>query len=1157
MLKIKFNLIITLFSVLLLQFSARAQQKYYNTIVTDTIHINFDNHYKLSHVDIIPFTETIMLNHKLLHKGDYKFSYSTASFSLSDSLKYSIFDTLFITYETIKLALRNTYMKRSLAYMYDQKYGDTLRVMKNDENAFTPESIFGSGIEKSGTIVRGFTVGTTKDFSLNSGLRLQLSGRLSKDIEVVAALTDENTPIQPEGNTANLQQLDKVFIQIKHPNAIGTFGDYELQEHYGEFGTISRKLQGLLGEFNYKGQKAYISIASSTGKYTTNQFNGNDGVQGPYQLTGENNEKDIIIIAGTEKVYIDGIEMKRGERNDYTIEYSNAQLTFTPNRLITSASRITVDFEYTDRKYSRTFFGAGVQSNIINNKLGIQFQYLREGDNQDSPIDISLSDSDKAILAKAGNDPNKAVKSGVALATPDSQGVTIGIYQKIDTVINGQSYTYYRYNPGNPNSMYNVTFSYVGTQQGDYSMISIGNFKFVGIKQGDYSPIIFLPLPEMKQLGNFVLNYEPVKGISLDLDLAGSNWDQNRFSTVDDNKNNGYARNLQLKINPRKVEIGKMNLGDIGLSYQDRFIENRFTPIDRINSIEFNRNFNITQTQTPESEQLREFNLNYIPVKGLNFASSYGYLKRGSDFLSKRFNNTVAFTNNKTYNLNYNLDYVSSKNVGLNSGWLRQNGSGYFTVWKLQPGVDFLAENKKDIQTTADTLLSSSLKYYEIDPFLKLVDIDGFKLSTKYSLRDDYAPLNGMMLKESRSTAQFFELDYTGLRQFNSTLNVTVNNKSYEEAFKKRGLLNAQTILVRSQSRFNFGRPLSGNYYYEVSTQRTAKLQKVFVKVAQGAGNYVYLGDLNHNGVADENEFQPTLYDGNYVLVTVPTDQLYPVIDLKTSTRWKINYKDIFDHNSLLGTILHPFSSETDWRVEENSQEQDYKKIYLLHFSDFQNPDKTIHGTNFIQQDLYLFENDPEFSARLRYSQSKGMDQFSGGIEKSYTRERSLRINFKMIEEMSNQTDIVIQNDNLNAPETSTDRREITSSSITSDFSYRPQRNIEVGFKFNVGKREDDFPVTPTIIDINTQLIRFTLSFAGSGRLRIEFERDELNSSATTNFIPFQMTEGNVIGKNFFWRFNFDYRLSSNLQSTISYDGRVQGNERVVHTARAEVRAFF
>jgi len=41
-----------------------------------------------------------------------------------------------------------------------------------------------------------------------------------------------------------------------------------------------------------------------------------------------------------------------------------------------------------------------------------------------------------------------------------------------------------------------------------------------------------------------------------------------------------------------------------------------------------------------------------------------------------------------------------------------------------------------------------------------------------------------------------------------------------------------------------------------VSTQ-DSKLQKVFIKVPQGQGNYKYLGDLNNNGIADENEFEP------------------------------------------------------------------------------------------------------------------------------------------------------------------------------------------------------------------------------------------------------------------------------------------------------------
>jgi hypothetical protein len=324
-------------------------------------------------------------------------------------------------------------------------------------------------MQKSGTIVRGFTVGTTKDFSLNSGFRCNYREGFPKILKLLLHLTDENTPIQPEGNTERLEELDKVFIQVKHPNVVGTFGDYQVKQRSGEFGVIDRKLQGLMGEFSVNGVNGYVSIANSRGKFNSNSFNGSDGVQGPYRLSGINNERDIIIIAGTEKVFLDGIEMIRGENNDYTIEYSNATITFTPNRLITSASRINIDFEYTDRQFARSFFGAGTAAKLFNDNLQIKAQYMREGDDQDSPIDISLSEDDKNTLSLAGDDRNKAVKTGVKLAEPDSLGQIKGIYTKVDTTINTQTFSYFVYNPGDSLSLYTVSFSYVGEGKGDYN----------------------------------------------------------------------------------------------------------------------------------------------------------------------------------------------------------------------------------------------------------------------------------------------------------------------------------------------------------------------------------------------------------------------------------------------------------------------------------------------------------------------------------------------------------------------------------------------------------------------------------------------------------------------------------------------------------------
>jgi hypothetical protein len=954
-----------------------------------------------------------------------------------------------------------------------------------------------------------------------------------------------------------LEELDKVFIQIKHPNVIGTFGDYQLTQRYGEFGVINRKLQGLLGEFLFSDANGYLALATAGGKFNTNNFNGLDGIQGPYRLNGINNEKDIVIIAGTEKVFIDGIEMRRGENNDYTIEYSYATITFTPNRLITSASRISVDFEYTDRKFTRNFFGAGSSGKFFNDILQIKFQYLQEGDDQDTPIEIALSEEDKNLLINAGDDRNKASKSGVRLAEQDSLGIRIGIYTKIDTLINEDPFSYYSYAPGDSLSFYNVSFSYVGEQKGDYIRQSLGYYKFVGIGQGNYLPIIFLPLPELKQMGNFVVNINPAKNISLNLELAGSLWDKNRLSSIDDDDNFGYAQNIFLKINPSDINIGSINLGKAGLSYRDRFVQSKFTSLDRYNEIEYDRNYNISQQSQPQDESLRELGINLQPIDELVISSTAGFLRKGDDFSSDRVNNFLRLTNQKDYFVEYNLDYVKSDNFNLTSSWFRHKANGYYNLGDIKSGIEFLAEDKVDKTESSDSLISGSLKYFDYAPYIELKALEGFNVLAKYSFRDDYLAEKGLMEKESRSLTPSLELIYNALREFTTDLTFAYRSRKYEEAFKEKGLLDNETILLRSRSKFMFWESLlNGDLYYETSSQRSAKLQKVFVRVEEGKGNYIYLGDLNNNGIADEFEFQLTLFDGDYIQITLPTDELFPVLDLKTSTRWKINFSKITDDKSFIGKIIKPLTTETVLRIEENQRDES-GNIFLIDFSSFQNEQTTIRGVNYFQQDFFLFENQQDLSFRFRFTQRKALNEFSGGYERYYNRERSLRIKFKMVQEISNQTDIVNQIDNADAPENTNRTREINSNSITSEFSYRPDKNVEIGFRLKVGRSEDLFPVIPTIIDLNSQLIRLNISFLSTGRLRIEIERSELNAKATQNFIPFELTNGNQLGKNYFWRLNFDYRLTSFLQATISYDGRLQGTNRVVHTMRAEARAYF
>ena len=1133
-------------------------QNDFNTIrITDTLLVNLKNDYKINSISILPFSEKIKIGNNVISNTDYNFNYKLGKFSFSDSLEYSIFDTIFISYEKIFLDLKKEYKNRSLVYKFDERTSDTIKVVKSISQPLTTESIFGEGIQKSGTILRGFTVGTNKDFTLNSGLRLQLFGRLSDDIEIVAALTDENTPIQPEGNTETLDELDKVFIELKHKNAVGTFGDYDLTTRIGEFGNINRKLQGLKTEFNIDNYSGAVAIAGSRGKFNTNTFTGQDGNQGPYRLLGINNERNIIIIAGSEKIFLDGEELKRGENNDYTIEYANAEIIFTPNRIITSASRITIDFEYTDRQFNRNFFGGNFSSSFFENKLKITLGYFKEGDDENSPIDITVSEDERKILEAAGDNRDKALIDGAQIAQPDSLGNIKGIYEKVDSTINGNIYTVYKYNPGGVNSIYNVTFSYVGEGEGDYTQISLGNYNFAGIGNGSYLPIKYLPVAQSNQQGNIVIDAEPFKDINLKLEFAASSFDKNNFSDFDDNDNFGNARNIFLNIKPREINLGNINFGKVGLSYKDRFIQSKFVTLDRINEAEFNRYYNVSENINAD-EQLREINLSLIPDDNLNINSQYGFLKKGSSFNSERFLTNVDLNKSESVNLNYNFDFVTSENSATFTDWLRQNGKVNYNLGFIKPGFEFLYEDKKEKFSVSDSLLSTSLKYVEYAPLLEIIGGNGVTITAKFSIRDESFPVKGFLEKESRSALQSYQINYSGLKEFTTNLNITYRQKKYEEKFKALGSLDNETILVRSLSRINlFDRFLEGDAFYETSTQKAARLEKVFIRVEQGTGNYIYLGDLNNNGIAEENEFEPAVYDGDFIITTIPTDELFPVIDLKANTRWSLDFEKIFKGKGFFNTILNPVSTETSLRVEENSKEPDIGKIYLLNFSSFLNDSTTITGFNFIQQDINLFKNERDFSLRFRFNQRQSLNQYSAGLEKGFARERSIRIKFKMVKEINNETDFINKIDNLIAPASSNRARQLTSNEISSDFSYRPENNIEVGFKIKSGRSQDNYPVKPTIIDNNSLTLSFTYSIANRGRLRAEIERSELTTNTNDNFIPFEILKGNIIGKNYFWRLNFDYRISGNLQTTITYNGRQQGKGKTVHTMRAEARAYF
>lgn len=1118
----------------------------------------------LPHQFVVARSETVWLAGERLARGvqysiDYRFgrvSFDSAFVKDFRREGVNFVPQVRIAYRYFPLAFKEKYYLRRPIVLRDSTGNDSIRVAPVSAPLSLSE-MFGSDIQKSGSIFRGFVVGSNRDFTVNSGLRLQFSGRISNDLEIAASLTDENTPIQPEGTTQTLQEFDNVFVELKGTDYAATLGDFHFEAEGSEFGRIKRKLSGGQGTATYRignnSGTTVIAGAVAKGQFHSMPFQGLESVQGPYRLTGRNGERNIIVLAGTERVYLNGERMLRGETNDYTIDYGIGEVRFTTRRPITSSSRIVVDFEYSDRQFSRSLIGASTEANLIDRSLVFRASFFREADDPDNPIDFAITDSAKTILSAAGNRRENAVVSGV------TQVDSNGFYIRIDSILaNGSPVVIYRYAPGT-RATYVVRFSQVGFGKGDYIRQGLGVFAWKGPGAGDYLPIQFLPMPTDHQQLDLRVETHPRTDLTASAEFAQSVFDPNRFSALDDEKNNGKAFSLGASYAPATIEIGGSTLGAASFSVKHRFLGDRFNPIDRIDDVDFNRKWG-TDSILAGDERTTEGLISYSPTKDLSFGGGVGTFHRGEFFSTTRTN---AFFNSVGEELpvsEYQFERLKSEDnrFGTDASWNRHKGRIEKSFSSVTPFASVETERRRIRSIPGDSLVLGSFGYESLGGGIRWENIGPATVSARVDVRGDDSLLAGSLSRESESVTQTYEALIDDGQSLSSNLNIVLRSRRPSETFRRLGRIENKTVLVRSQTRYSpFNRALETDFLYDVATERSSKLERVFLKVAPGSGNYRYVGDLNANGVADESEFEMTRFDGDFVVVSVPTEELFPVIDLRTGLRVRLRPSLIIRNpDGALEKFLSIISTETYVRLEEKSTEKDLAKIYLLSLKNFLNDSTTISGSNLFTQDVHFFEGRPEFSARIRFSQRNSLNNFSTGLEKGFGRERSLRIRWQLVTEIANQIEFVNKVDNLQSNVFGRPHQ-ITANAFSFDLSYRPEQEIEVGMNFDGGTSTDDFQNPPVDASVNTQVLRFVYAFRGAGQARLEVGREELNVSRTTTELPFELTGGRIPGKTWLWRVSIDYRLVHFVQATLSYNGRTEGGRSPIHNAQAEVRAFF
>lgn len=1022
------------------------------------------------------------------------------------------------------------------------------------------ENVIGlSDLNRSGSISRAITIGNNQDLSVRSSLNLQMSGRISDDLEIVAAISDDNIPIQPEGNTQQIQDFDRVFIQLLNKNYSVIAGDYELRKPNSYFINYLKKVKGamLTTQYNFDNNYSTInsaSIAIAKGKYNRMIFLGREGNQGPYRLTGLYNEQFIIVLAGTERVYLDGILLKRGDNEDYTIDYNTAQLSFTPKRLITAYSRITVEFEYSDKNYSRTL--TTVSSEHKFKTWAFRFNYYNEQDSKNRPLLQSLDDNKKRFIGSEEYYQNNGY-----FLSEDSVGFDDSEirYKKIDT--NGT--TIYVYSTEVESAIFKVNFSEFGQNKGNYILDqSLANgrvFKWVepknGVPQGTHEPLVYLVAPRRNTYYSFAFD-KKIKNFSITNETSLSDVDDNLY--YNSAKQQALANKTQL-THLKTFRNDSLAVLQFRNTAQIEIVGADFKYLEYYRPQEFNREFALAPNSIFKGNQI-----------WFSYLSSYE--KNTKPLLQYKFS---TFKSADVYTaiqnaINTDLNYKKYKFIGaaslnlVDANKFDQSKSNFikhrfdlsrnFKFFKV--GVSEETENNLSRSTTNDSLRLLSFSFNDYRVYINNNESQLNKYRIEYSNRLDKLPFNNALLTSTRAQGISLSSEFT--QNANSILAINYNYRQIEVIRTSSNFRSENNHLLRvnHDARIKRGFVVI-NTLYEINTGQEPKRSFTYIQVPAGQGVYVHR-DYNNNGIKEINEFEIAKYsyEADYIRVTLNNNEFVRTKGTAVSQNILIDPLRLLYNAKGVLKILSHFSNQLNYKIEK-------KTLFDSNENPFNPFDIKINDTALMtlntqfRESIFFKRTDPVFGAEYSYQTNGAKQLLSLGFDSRSTNEHILRTRWNILARYSLNLEFKITEKNSSNQSASDRNYNLDAYSMSPEFAIQFDASWRVAFIYKYQFIENQLIGAERSIQ---NKLGAELKYNSGGKTSLTANTNYINNNFMGNqnsAISYEILEALQDGRNFTWTMNLQRNISETFQLSIVYEGRSSETSRIIHSGSMQARAFF